>query len=170
MKKLSASLLLLLALLLSRCNWLRKDPAPELPPATQEGKNRFGCRMNGVAWEPKTGINPQLPPLVWEYSDSLGQNGYFHASAIRKTDGIYQGISIGGSGILEPGTYTFKDSIGATYINAYTDCEYRPVAGEMRISKLDKSKRIIAGTFQFTFAEPNCDTVRLTDGRFDFRY
>lgn len=165
-------LILLLGLLLTGCHWLRKqDPEPELPPATREGKNRFGCRMNGKAWVPRTsGFNPQFAPLAWEYSDSFGDNGFFRASATRKTDGIFQGITIGGTNIHREGIYTLKDSAGANFINMHTDCEYRSIAGELQITKLDKPQRIIAGTFHFTCAAPDCDTVRLTDGRFDFRY
>ena len=35
------------------------------------------------------------------------------------------------------------------------------------ITRLDRAAGIISGTFAFTLAKPGCDTVRVTQGRFD---
>jgi hypothetical protein len=39
--------------------------------------------------------------------------------------------------------------------------------GTLTIIRLDLTKGIIAGTFEFTLAKPGCDTIRVTNGRFN---
>jgi len=39
--------------------------------------------------------------------------------------------------------------------------------GQLTLTRLDEQAGIIAGTFEFTIAKPGCDTIRVTDGRFD---
>ena len=41
--------------------------------------------------------------------------------------------------------------------------------GTLTITRLDLQAGIISGTFAFTLAKPGCDTVRVTQGRFDKR-
>jgi hypothetical protein len=41
--------------------------------------------------------------------------------------------------------------------------------GTLTITRLDLQAGIISGTFEFTLAKPGCDTVRITQGRFDKR-
>ena len=43
-------------------------------------------------------------------------------------------------------------------------------SGKLTISKLDQSARIVAGTFYCTIKQTGCDTLRITDGRFDLKY
>lgn len=40
----------------------------------------------------------------------------------------------------------------------------------VNITKFDTQNRIIAGTFEYTLYKPGCDTVRITQGRFDVKY
>lgn len=39
--------------------------------------------------------------------------------------------------------------------------------GTLNITRPDRSAGIIAGTFEFTLAQPGCDTIKVTQGRFD---
>jgi hypothetical protein len=39
--------------------------------------------------------------------------------------------------------------------------------GQLVITRLDMSAGIIAGTFSFTLAQTGCDTIKVTQGRFD---
>jgi hypothetical protein len=41
--------------------------------------------------------------------------------------------------------------------------------GSITITKLDIQNGIIAGTFAATLYKPGCDTVTITDGRFDMK-
>lgn len=40
-------------------------------------------------------------------------------------------------------------------------------SGTLTITRLDQQAGIIAGTFSFTLAQPGCDTIKVTQGRFD---
>ena len=42
--------------------------------------------------------------------------------------------------------------------------------GGGQITKLDIPNRIISGTFDFRAVRPNCDTLRVSDGRFDIKF
>jgi hypothetical protein len=44
------------------------------------------------------------------------------------------------------------------------------VSGAITIVKLDKVNHIISGTFNATLIKPDCDTVKITEGRFDMKY
>jgi hypothetical protein len=37
-------------------------------------------------------------------------------------------------------------------------------------SKIDRTNYILSGTFEFSAVTENCDTVKITDGRFDVHY
>jgi hypothetical protein len=43
-------------------------------------------------------------------------------------------------------------------------------SGQLTITRLDLQNQIIAGTFSFTLTKKDCDTVRITDGRFDLKF
>jgi hypothetical protein len=42
--------------------------------------------------------------------------------------------------------------------------------GELKLSKVDVSNKIISGTFWFNIKTDFCDTLKITDGRFDIKY
>lgn len=42
--------------------------------------------------------------------------------------------------------------------------------GFVKFSKIDTNNYIISGTFEFSTVNEQCDTVRITNGRFDMRY
>ena len=39
--------------------------------------------------------------------------------------------------------------------------------GQLVVTRLDLRAGIISGTFAFTLSQPGCDTVKVTNGRFD---
>jgi hypothetical protein len=41
--------------------------------------------------------------------------------------------------------------------------------GTLEITKLALSEKVIAGKFSFTISTPGCETLIVTDGRFDLR-
>jgi len=43
-------------------------------------------------------------------------------------------------------------------------------SGNLSITKLDRVSRIIAGTFNATLSQTGCDTVKITEGRFDMKF
>ncbi len=62
---------------------------------------------------------------------------------------------------------------GAAFINRQTNCRYYSqdigtyCRGTLTITRLDLTAGVISGTFAFTLYKPGCDSVRVTNGRFD---
>ncbi len=177
MKKITQLLLLFLcSLLLTQCGWLfgNKEDDPKLPPATQEGKHTFGCLVNGEVWLP-SGFNGR-PNLQATY-DPTYRWGTLNVRAFKSKDGkAYQSIgfysdSLTSTGVYPlylPGRQTGKFSDIETL--CVYDREVSYVNGTLIITRLDLQQRIVSGTFEFTLAQPGCDTIRVTDGRFDTKF
>jgi hypothetical protein len=168
----------LLLLLVAGPQCKKSSPPPNiLLPATQEGKNTFGCKVNGEVWIPyyhcgfgtsgcdelgfhvysSDSVN-KLPlqfSLVTERSISDNNYSAFFINTYRanitQTGNIYDSVSI-------------WCVIGHDY---YTQSFY---AGSMNLTKLDTVNNIMSGTFSFTqYNTPN-DSVVVTDGRFDLTF
>ncbi|MFD2719415.1 DUF6252 family protein [Hymenobacter monticola] len=165
MKKQFLAALYAAALLAAAC---KKDaPDAGLPAATQEGRNTFGCLVDGQAFGPKppTGINSSSrDPLE---------------ASIYRTDVL---VSARGGGYVEfalrnafrPGTYPLGETQTASYgsyiingISHYTTATY---PGTVTLTRIDTVARIAAGTFEFTALDYRSGkTVTVTQGRFDVR-
>jgi len=44
------------------------------------------------------------------------------------------------------------------------------INGSVTLTKLDKSNNVVSGSFSCAIPIPNCDTLKITDGRFDIKY
>ena len=168
--------LLLAALLgLSQCK-KKSDPAPmdQLPPITQTGANTFGCLVNGQAWMPK-GYNGTSNYSV-SYDKGIN-GGIFSLQTYRYPDAsnTFQSIALDVSSNLQVGSYSFQnpqrtravfnDTGRCYWSSADSATIYR--RGTLTISRLDLQAGIISGTFAFTLYKPGCDSIRVTQGRFD---
>ncbi|OMP30416.1 hypothetical protein [Mangrovimonas sp. DI 80] len=133
-----------------------QNPIDQLPPATQTGENTFGCLVNGE-------------PMAIE--------GLLNMTA------IYQGgfIQFGGGGIYmivsDPNVNTEYSLIGEARFTEDDDgpamCYYdfeNTYEGFVKFSKIDQTNYIISGTFEFSTVTENCETVHITNGRFDMQY
>ena len=176
-------LLLLLPLFIQlKCKKDKQASEEKLPPVTQTGAGTFGCLLNGKVWLPAGLL---LETKIARNYDPGFRGGSFSIQAIRK---LYNSnnerishtvVSIGSSYVDKPGIYSLmrRDTSGSSFTNHDNGCEYFPwrnegasiIAGEMNIIKLDLNIGIISGTFFYTLVKPNCDTIKVTDGRFDFR-
>ena len=47
---------------------------------------------------------------------------------------------------------------------------YKSINGKLTLKKYDKTMQIISGTFSFDIKDVNNNTIKMTDGRFDFKY
>nr|MDQ3394277.1 hypothetical protein [Bacteroidota bacterium] len=70
-------------------------------------------------------------------------------------------------------TYVFNVDAGAIY-KIRKGCEYYSEPediseGTFTITKLDLEEKVWAGTFEFTLRTKDCETLNVTDGRFDIR-
>ena len=170
--------LLLLAALLSLSQCKKKDdPRPEeqLPPATQSGANTLGCLVNGQPW------TPQGNDGYSNYSISYDPNPYgvldLTTYRYQQNPANKQMLILYTRELRGPRSYDLRD-IPLTRVSWYdrlTGCDFHSgdpgtyQKGTLTITKLDLQAGIISGTFSFTLAKPGCDTVRVTQGRFDKR-
>lgn len=152
-------------------------PPPEveqLPPATQEGKNTFGCLINGNIWIPyKTDFSRKLE--VWY--DQTYRNGSIRIIAERRKQAIDQNITIAIDSLDHVGFYSLNYRESKIYYDdLIKNCIYDSFdasvfkTGNLNITKLDYQNRIIAGTFEFTIIKSGCDTIKATQGRFDVKF
>jgi hypothetical protein len=167
--------------LLTQCT--KDEPGPakpedQLPPITQTGRMSFGCLINGQPFRP-TPIFLKTTYLL-NYDPTYGGGSLL--MKVQKYTGkapiISQFLTIATGNITKVGTYPF--SLGQITSVDYTDdskkiaCqEYgnRKTAtylgGQLVITRLDVKEGIFSGTFAFKLAQPGCDTLRITHGRFD---
>jgi hypothetical protein len=171
-------MLLLLSLYACRKEKMPKSPGDELPPVTQEGKGTFGCLINGRPFLPDISFVP--PGLSYQYNWSTG---FFYVRGfkrVREEDGQWlRDIKIGiYANFLETGSYLISQksivvdtsSVCGAQMIASNQFERIPVVtnGTVKITFLDRSRRIISGTFEFDAYDKACnDTVKITKGRFD---
>jgi hypothetical protein len=153
------------------------DTTEKLPPATQEGKNTCGFLLNSKVWIPKG--NNGRKNLSWYYDPGLN-NGSFNLTGYRYEkagDSNFTDFVLSLNN-FKVGNYKLNidSSKGAEYGNSINYCFYRwrdTIINHnsfVNITKFDTQNRIIAGTFEYTLYKPGCDTVRITQGRFDVKY
>ena len=150
-------------------------PVDKLPPGTQTGANTLGFLLNGEAWSPH-GFNGTANLSI---DVDFGFNdGVFGIAAYRTTSGEHIGFGIKDSlafikipitlNLNKTSLYQFGISTNYCSIDYYDSTVYR--SGSLTITKLDKSDRIISGTFSAILYKKDCDTLKITDGRFDMKF
>lgn len=166
-------LLLSVSVLFGQCR-KRHDPTPleQLPPATQTGADTFGCLLNGQAWRPK-GFNGTSNYSV-DY-DPTYQGGTLNLFTYRLDQaGKQQVIGLFSDSLTRVGTYPLirLNHAEPQFSDEKTGCEFlqggpQYRAGTLTITRLDRTARIVSGTFHFKLYQPGCDSVIVTEGRFD---
>ena len=181
-------------LLLTQCSKCKRDdPAPQppkdptslLPPETQTGAGTFGCLLNGQPWTPSGTLN--VPNFFIVY-DPTFQNGTLDVRTYRVFGDANnrQYFSFGGDAVNKTGKYTvtapvFPPVPGSSTIYFSDNSKSAPcnfynllpgttsTTGYFILTRLDKQQGIVSGTFEFTLAQPGCDTIKVTQGRFDYK-
>jgi hypothetical protein len=156
-------------------------PEPDiLPPVTQEGKNTFGCRVNGEVWTPwfqctvRTGNCKELGFGV-SHADTAAQLPLDFTLSVRRSlvDTVFSAFDMYTGGAKIKGTGNVMDSVVLLYFSG-SDEYYRfppgNTSGVFNLTKIDTVNRIIAGTFSFTLYNTRGDSVVVTEGRFDLIY
>ena len=182
MKKLPLYLCLLL---LTQCSKCKDDVAPldQLPPATQTGANTFGCLVNGQAWTPQgdNGTDNYVVLFEPDQGNPSQPGGNLSVRAYRiLSNGDRTNVAVNAFNVDRIRSYSLDFSSvqgNALYgnRNASSPCDtYGPAdtrfrRGNLTLTRLDQQAGIIAGTFEFTVAKPGCDTIRVTNGRFDYK-
>ena len=165
---------LLLILILSSCSSDDKTKAiseiDKLPPATQNGKNTFGCLLDGKAFTPGNRPNP----LDCVYQD-LNGTFYLSLQANRDIDNllVLVGLSTNSLMIEENKKYTLSSNVPATAYGTYAVAGTFSTTdifniGELFITKLDA--QVVSGTFWFDVVDNNGVLHEIREGRFDMEY
>lgn len=160
---------------LTACKKDKPQPTPDnpygLPNATQTGANIFAYLKNGV---PQIVNNSSTTLGGGVRNDTLfvtgeaGDYNYFETIGIAITENVLQGNNYpinSQTNIIK--LVTNKDCFGYLGSNVITSFA---VSGNIFLSKIDIPNKIISGIFNCKIPIPNCDTLNITDGRFDIRY
>lgn len=158
----------------------KESPNKQLPAITQSGANTFGCFVNGKAYIPY-GYNGTGTPNPRTQFD-IGLNGlpYFGIVAMQlnknhESEGLVQ---VSFRNLIGIGNYNvpndFNFSVGWNKIigrncGMITFDSTIQKWGGGTITKYDLTNGIISGTFNFKYKTLTCDTVYVTDGRFDYK-
>lgn len=167
-----------LALILSSCKKEDTCDHPSLPCQTHEGKNTFGCLVDGVPFVAKTSFSIGGTVAVsGQFDETVNllqltgsrEDANEHIESIKFKVYVTQGVS---SYAMSVNTSSYQ---GYTYSNNPDVCIYYHDLnnkGTLGISYLDIEKNIIAGTFSMTLINPDCtkSSLVITEGRFDFGY
>ena len=170
------SLLVLPVWVLLGCHRNDPSPAEQLPPATQTGANTFGCLLNGQPWTPSGNDGRANYRITYDpefVGGSLTIRVYRYIGDTHKS----QDFIIGGDNINRLATYSFNspspytayffDTSKNSPCDSYYNNPGTTTKGQLNITRLDLTQGIISGTFAFTLYQPGCDSVRVTQGRFD---
>ena len=175
----------LAVLLLTQCSKCKNDPAPadpasQLPPATQTGANTFGCLVNGQPLTPKGNTGSSNFDVTY---DPSFRGGDLNIGAYRIADGRRQYFSISAAPVTNIGVYSFTRPTGVCTANyadtpgssngcnlIYSDQDVIYRSGHLQITKFDTRSRIVSGTFDFKLLQAGCDTLNITQGRFDAKF
>jgi len=181
--KTSKFTLLILPLLFFAC---KKDPPidpepsePVMPPLTHQGLNTFGCYINGELFVAGGGDSYwDLPPVSGSFDETtkklIIQGTRYSDVTIREFIVFIVNITVG---IADYPLQVESENFEGYRINgSETSCDYfhNPEdKGICKVTYFDEDKNIIAGTFNMTLIDLDCeyDTImKITDGRFDFKY
>ena len=167
---------LLLILLLTRCSGCDVLPTPkeELPPIIKEGKNTFGCLVNGKLWLPKG--NNGTSNLDLSYDPTYDGGTLDIASYRILSDQDRQYLYIYMTNLSKAGIYKLNDlKVGSATFDYSIKCNYNRDSsvyrnGILDVTKFDLLSKIISGTFEFSLVRSSCDTLKVTQGRFDMKF
>ena len=150
----------------------------QLPAATQTGANTFGCLVNGKVFIPKGYDGTGRPNPHVQYDYDLNGQPYLTIDAIQYENGSANGnIYIGFGNLTQTGSHSVPNNF--TFLVGWKDlgnCNTPPFDSSLKrwgggvITRLDIPNQIISGTFDFKYKTTQCDTVRITSGRFDIKF
>lgn len=127
----------------------------------------FKCKLNGQEYVPDNCANCTQGKILQDTVLIIGGNRSFESLGIGINDG--GGIKVGNYILNEiigrRGDYKFSTSPNDRY---FTDATH---TGSLTITTLDKTNKIIAGTFSFqAYNSVQNKTVNITEGKFRLQY
>lgn len=184
---------LIIIILISTISCLKDDDGTDepLPSISFEGKNTFGCIIDGETFLPRKetgGIfnNSDIIVAKYYYETYYTDEGYrLHISAhneLTKKNVIIELYH--GTEALEEGiTYDFQPQNPNVIVGRYSTLNNHPNnpnysadytttenSGKLTIMKLDTINNIISGTFRFDALDYFGNSSKIKNGRFDLIY
>jgi len=174
-------MLICLSCILLSASCKKKDPTAvaSLPEATQIGANTFGALANGSV------LLPRHDPLRFKGADLLAYYSpvstpttvNFNIYGDDTASDPFRMVQLISKIPLQEGqTYPLQASttnlVSANYYLDVSDTfnVTPPLNGQLTITKLDQTNRIISGTFYFDAISATGEKVSITDGRFDVKF
>jgi hypothetical protein len=166
----------------------KKDPSipkttePVMPPLTHQGLNTFGCYIDGELFVANDGESSWSAPSISGSFDEetflLALQGNREVGSDPESpdiDNIRLRVIVNSGADFynlhfETDHYMGYFSLGLDKCRYYHDLNN---PGTCEITYLDMTKNIIAGRFEMTLINPDCEgdsLLHITDGRFDFKY
>ncbi len=153
---------------------LTPDNPYGLPNATQTGANIFACRLNGQNWISKSSIfnlgGGITKDTLYAHGSNPISSTYYEQFDIAITDFVTGRNFF----MLNDTTRRFAkfSTNKPCFLNAsgYGIGYGKNYTGELSLTKVDTVNKILSGTFWFNIKTDYCDTLKITDGRFDIRY
>lgn len=164
----------------------RKEMGDKLPPLTFEGKNTFGCKIDGTSWIPKGFYS-------FAYIDYPTSGGYFQEYNLPLVHIWIKTNDPGGHidlyirnydsyNYLKPGKYLLNKntstrpfgygiyhSYGTYWVNGKKYITDSLHTGWIELIKSDSVNKIVSGRFAFdAHNATDAKTYKITDGRFDY--
>ena len=158
-----------------KCRKDKEKPPAVLPPITQEGKNTFGCKVDGEVWVPYYkcgGTGNPCGELFTDVTNSIPVTFTIKIGNKKSVSSFFTietkpGFAIGSVGNkIDSVILNFQSEGGGLYYNY----NYYNRLEKFEISKLDAENKIIAGTFEATLYKSVTDSVKITEGRFDLKF
>lgn len=152
----------------------------KLPPITQTGAKTFGCLVNGKAWTPYGQQNVVRPNFYCTYDPALnGGNLGITAQQFDNLGNDVATFALGVDSVQQTGAIQFsKNRVRLLFVSSVLipNCDFNSTnantygSGSINISRFDMAVGIISGTFAFKCKKDGCDTLNITDGRFDWKF
>ncbi|WP_298390869.1 DUF6252 family protein [Hydrotalea sp.] len=177
MKNIQYTIGFIALIILTGCSSCKKtaNPPPDnpygLPNATQTGANIFACLINGTPWIFRGGGYAILNAKVRDTAFSIGAydstTTIIYVLSVPSTNKIYRLNDT----TKVYGLRTVEKSCFQNYINGYGNIvPIKSYDGEVHLTKVDSVNKIISGTFWFHIKTDYCDTIKISNGRFDCQF
>lgn len=153
-------------------------PLEQLPPATQNGAQTFGCLVNGKTFIPPN-LGKNSPRAFYQFVRGAYTLGI--SAAIRTEAGLIS-ISVNTLDtdlIQDSTTYMLKERASGNFFGTYDIYDSTLIyehtsrsdnPGSLAITNFDQENGIISGTFEFTAIGDDGKSYKITEGRFDLNY
>lgn len=162
--------------------WKEDPPEPltplqQLPAKTREGKNTFGCLVNGEPYVMCRPLDDFLGGSVLHTDYGVISNcTYVNIYTVDRC----QQDSLSRLESLDLGFAIGCGYLSASYINLnkqYCDNQQdfrhfdsTSTVNYLKITRRDESAHVLSGEFEFDLFTPNCtDTIHIRNGRFDIK-